>query len=222
MGLAFLLAAALQAATVDPSQKVYEVEFVPLAPSERQYAASGPAGPYFPERAFRAHQRGESLLRCTAGPDGDLQQCAQAGEKPGGVGFADAALILAIRKRVRAAGAPPVGASILVRVPFVPGSPVNGMERAVRAPTVKTSALDVRGHAEVGCLVRDRGFDGCFVLYFRPMGSRPATPAAEFAAMANETTAVLAATTQASPVGLEKDTWVIIPVDVTPAASSKP
>ncbi len=213
MGLAILLAAALQAAAADPAQKIYEVEFAPLAPSERQYAHLGPGGPYYPERAFRNHQNGEGQLRCKAGADGDLQQCVQFAEGPAGSGFADAARILADRKRVRATGAPPVGESIVVRVPFIIGSPVTMMERAVHAPTVKVSAPDVRGHAEVGCVVADRGLDRCYVLYFRSLTT---------ASPATTTAAALAAVSQVSLEALTKDTWVIIPVDVTPTATPKP
>jgi len=212
MGLALLLAVALQAAATDPMQKIYDVEFAPLAPSERQYAHLGPAGPYYPERAFRTHQNGEGQLRCKAGLDGDLQQCAPFAERPAGSGFAEAALILADRKRVSAMGAPPAGESIIVRVPFAIGAPAIVIERAVHTPTVKVSAPDVRGHAEVGCVVADKGLDRCYVLYFR--SSTPASPT-------TTTAAALTAVGQVTLGAVEKGSWVIIPVDVTPNAPPK-
>jgi hypothetical protein len=208
------LAAALQASGAEPPQKTYEVEFAPLAPSERQYAHLGPAGPYFPDRAFRNNQSGEGRLRCTAGVDGDLQGCVEVYERPSGSDFSVAARILADRKRLRAVGAPAVGESIVVRVPFVLGAPAAVMERAVRTTrTFKGSAPDVRGHAEVACVVADKGLDRCFVLYFQS-GSR--------ASSATTAAAALAAVSQVSPGELEKATWVIMPVDVTPAATPKP
>jgi hypothetical protein len=214
MGLAILLAAALQAAAAaDPAQKIYEVEFAPLAPSESQYAHLGPAGPYYPERAFRNHQSGEGQLRCIAGVDGDLQQCALFAEEPAESGFATAARILADRKRVRAAGSPPVGESTIVRVPFVLGAPVKVTERAVRTQAVKVTAPNVRGHAEVGCVVADKGLDHCYVLYFRSL-----TPANS----ATTAAAALSAVGQVPLGNVAKDSWVIIPVDVTPTAAPEP
>jgi hypothetical protein len=213
MGLAILLAAAVQAAAADPGQKIYEVEFAPLAPSERQYAHLGPAGPYYPERALRNHQNGEGQLRCIAGVDGDLQQCVPFAEGPAGSGFADAAQILADRRRVRVAGSPPVGESLIVRVPFTTGPPVNVTERAVRTQTVKVAAPDVRGHAEVGCVVADKGLDHCYVLYFRSLTT---------ATSATTAAAALSAVGQVPLGTAAKDTWVIIPVDVTPTAIPKP
>jgi len=214
VGLAILLATALQATGAEPPQKTYEVEFAPLAPSERQYAHLGPAGPYFPERALRNNQSGEGRLSCTAGVDGDLQGCVEVNERPSGSGFSIAARILADRKRIRAAGAPAAGESIIVRVPFVLGAPATVMERAVRTKRIfKGSAPDVRGHAEVACVVADKGLDRCFVLYFQS-GTR--------ASSATTAAAALAAVAQVSPSGLEKGAWVIMPVDVTPAATPKP
>jgi len=196
VGLAILLAVALQATGAQPPQKTYEVEFSPLAPSEREYAHLGPAGPYFPDRAYRNNQNGEGQLRCTAGVDGDLQGCVEVYERPSGSGFSIAARLLADRKRIRAVGAPAAGESIIVRVPFVLRAPATVMERAVRTTrTFKVAASDLRGHAEVACTVADKGLDRCFVLYFR--SGTPATAAATSAA-------ALAAVSQVSPGEFEK------------------
>ena len=214
LGPAILLAAALQASGVEPSQKTYEVEFAPLAPSERQYAHLGPAGPYFPDRAVRNKRSGEGRLRCTAGMDGDLQGCVEVDEQPSGSDFSAAARILADRKRIRAAGTPQAGESIIVRVPFKLGAPAAVMERAMRTTrTFKASAPDVRGHGEVACIVADKGFDRCSVLYFQ---------SASRASSATTAAAALAAVSKVAAGELEKGTWVIMPVDVAPSATSKP
>lgn len=100
-----------------------------------------------------------------------------------------------------------------MRVPFVRGAPASVMERAVRTKrTFKASAAGVRGHAEVACVVADKGLDRCFVLYFRSETR---------ASSATTAAAALAAVGQLSPGELEKGTWVIMPVDVTPAATPK-
>ncbi len=209
---AMLMAFALQSAS-EAAPKVYEVEFAPLAPSERQYASLGPAGPYFPEFAFRKHQSGEALLHCTAGQDGELKQCIHGEENPGGSGFADAARMLAARRRIRAVDGTPVGISIAVRVPFALGAPVNGIERVVSLPTVKAAAPGVRGHAEVSCVVTDKGFERCFVLYFRSSKTTSPVITAD---------AAVAAVSQVSTAALAKDTWVIIPMDFSPSAPPRP
>jgi hypothetical protein len=158
------------------------------------------------------HQNGEGQLRCKAGLDGELQQCAPFAEGPAGSGFADAARMLADRKRVRAIGAPPAGEPIIVRVPFAIGAPAIVTERAVHTATVKVSAPDVSGHAEVGCAVADKGLDRCYVLYFR---------SATTASPATTTAAALTAVGQVALGAVEKGAWVIIPVDVTPNAPPK-
>lgn len=206
------MALALQSAGEAPP-KVYEIEFAPLPPSERQYASLGPAGPYFPEFAFRKHQSGEALLHCTASQDGELKQCIQGEENPGGSGFADAARLLAARRRIRAVGGTPVGTPIVVRVPFALGSPVNGIEHVVSLPTVKATAPSVKGHAEVSCVVTDKGFERCFVLYFRSSNTTSPVITAD---------AAMAAVSQVSTSALAKDTWVIIPMDFAPSVPPKP
>lgn len=220
MGLAILVAMALQAA--DLPQQLYEVEFAPLLPSERRFAYVGPAGPYYPERAFRNHQNGEGRLRCVVGAQGSLQQCVPFAEGPTGYGFADAARILAERRRVRVTGAASEGESVMVRVPFVIGAPATVIERSARTSTVKVSAPGVRGHAEVACVVVDKGLDRCHVLSFQSMSGRPATLAAARAEMANDANAALAAVAQVSTDRLEKDGWVVIPMDLTPTATPGP
>ena len=211
MALAILLALALQVAA-DPTPKIYEVEFAPLAPSERQYAYLGPAGPYFPENALQMHQRGEGRLRCIVGADGDLLQCVQLAEGPAGSGFASAAQVLADRKRVRVTGSPPLGERITVRIPFAIGAPVSLIKQSVRAKAIKVSAPDVRGRAEVACVATDKGPDQCYVLYFQSSTRADA---------ATTTAAALSAVGQVAWGTLAKDTWVIIPVTVTPTAAPK-
>lgn len=208
MALAMLMALALQSAP-EAASKVYEVEFAPLTPSERMYAVLGPSGPYYPEVAVRNNLSGEALLHCTVGQDGELRQCAKGEESPSGSAFADAAWLLAARRRIRVVGAAPVGTTITVRVPFSLGAPVNAMKRVVTLPTVKATAPDTKGHAEVGCAVADKGFELCFVLNFRsPNKTSPEVTA----------DAALAAVSQAPTVALAKHTWVIIPIDFSPSA----
>ncbi len=123
MGLAVLLAVALQV-SVDAPPKVYEVEFAPLRGAELSYKSMGPVGPYYPQWAGDHHLNGEGVLKCQAGEAGLLLHCAPVAETPNGTGFSIAARIMAERKRVKAVGSPPVGETILVRVPFVIGAPV--------------------------------------------------------------------------------------------------
>jgi hypothetical protein len=113
-----------QADAGGPERQVYDVVFAPLERQERRYADLGPVGPYYPERASRAHQSGEAILQCQAEASGRLQHCAPVAETRGGWGFAIAARIMADRKRIMAAGSPTAGETILVRVPFSLGAPV--------------------------------------------------------------------------------------------------
>lgn len=211
MGLALLLAATLQTAATGPVDKVYDVAFAPLAPSERRFAGLGPAGPYYPDRASRAEQNGEARLRCVAGANGDLLQCAILAETPQDSGFGLAARILADRKRVRATAAPTVGEPITVRVPFVRGAPVTMMGEADRVRPVNVSAPGVRGHAEVACNVADKALERCDVRFFQTSNRTPTDISAA---------AAIQAADQVSLDGLTTGTWVIIPVDV--AAAPKP
>ena len=103
----------------------YEASFAPLPKSERQYSKLGPVGPFYPEPAFRAGRSGEATLECKAGGSGVLERCKVMSEAPTGFHFGDAARIMADRKRIHAAGSPPSGETILVRVPFVLGAPVD-------------------------------------------------------------------------------------------------
>lgn len=113
------------AAAEAPLPRVYEVEFAPLKRSERQYAGSGPVGPYYPMRAVDLHLNGTATLRCRAGEAGEFQTCLPVEENPSGAGFEEAALRMADRQRIKAAGSPPVGQFILVRVPFTLGAPAS-------------------------------------------------------------------------------------------------
>ena len=77
---------------------------------------------------------------------------------------------------------------------------------------MKVYAPDVRGRAEVAYVVADKGFDQCYVLYFQSSTRADA---------ATTTAAALSAVGQVAWDTLAKDTWVIIPVTVTPTAAPK-
>jgi len=104
-------------------QQVYEARFLPLKKSERTYARLGPAGPYYPERAFNARTSGQAILRCRVAAAGELQNCKPVSETPADSQFAIASRIMADRKRITVAGTVAAGETILVRVPFVLGAP---------------------------------------------------------------------------------------------------
>jgi hypothetical protein len=104
-------------------QQVYEAVFRPLKKSERSYARLGPAGPYYPERAFNARTNGQAILRCRVAAAGELQNCKPVSEAPADSQFAIAARIMADRKRITVAGVAAAGETILVRVPFVLSAP---------------------------------------------------------------------------------------------------
>ena len=96
---------------------------------------------------------------------------------------------------------------------FRSGWTCRGAERVVRAPPVKATAPGVKGHAEIGCVVTDKGLDRCFVLYFQSFNTTSSVSTAD---------AALAAVDQAAGAALAKDTWVIIPMDFTPSAPPRP
>ncbi len=117
-----VLAAAEPLAPVAVEPPVYEVEFP--APN-RAYASLGPVGPYYPQVAHDDRQDGVATLRCRTGDAGALEACDVVSETPPRYDFGIAAVVMARRKYIRAAGSPPAGQTIIVRVPFVlPGTMV--------------------------------------------------------------------------------------------------
>jgi hypothetical protein len=54
---------------------------------------------------------------------GELEACKPIAELPTNSNFAIAARIMADRKRIYVDGSPPVGETVLVRVPFILGAP---------------------------------------------------------------------------------------------------
>lgn len=120
-----VMAMALGQATDDGSQQqqVYDAAFRPLRKSERSYAKNGPAGPYYPQRAYDARSSGSAIIRCRLAEGGELEACKPIAELPTNSNFAIAARIMADRKRIYVDGRPPVGQTVLVRVPFVLGAP---------------------------------------------------------------------------------------------------
>jgi hypothetical protein len=103
----------------------YEVTFAPLPRFERRWSHLGPVGPFFPDKALRAKQGGEAILRCRVGAAQVLDQCEIVSDTPRGFGFAYAAVRLAEERRIRAFGEPGEGQSIRVRVPFALGAPTS-------------------------------------------------------------------------------------------------
>ena len=133
LGLALALAACPPMAVCDPTVErpgVHDVTFAPLSGSERAYAALGPVGPFYPQRAIRqkgsgfAVTNGEAELECRVLADGVLEACKITSETPTGFGFGPAAKTMAERRRILAKDVPPTGEGwIIVRVPFDPKTP---------------------------------------------------------------------------------------------------
>lgn len=112
-----------QATTPEPQQlKTFQAEFRPLKKSEKSYTKLGPAGPFYPQRAFDARVSGYGLIKCEVVDEGDLTKCKLVNETPLNSNFAPAARIMAARKRIFVTGAT-TGEMILVQVPFVLGGP---------------------------------------------------------------------------------------------------
>lgn len=121
-----VMAMALGQATDGASQQpqVHDAAFRPLRRSERSYAKNGPAGPYYPQRALDARSSGSAIISCRLLAGGELEACKPIAQTPTSSNFAIAARIMADRKRIYVDGSPPVGETVLVRVPFVLGAPV--------------------------------------------------------------------------------------------------
>jgi TonB family protein len=123
--LAALFAAPDSPVAGEAAPTVYEAEFAPLRKSERAHQRLGPAGPFYPANAVAARAGGEAVLECRVEQDGALANCRVVSESPARLDFGAAATVMAQRKRLRAAGSPPPGLTIRVRVPFTPGAPVS-------------------------------------------------------------------------------------------------
>lgn len=130
MALVALGLALTVAASAEVQPPVHDVSFLPLPSSEREYAALGPVGPYYPQSAIRrtgggvAVTHGTAVLDCQVKPDGGLDRCRIVSETPSGYGFGAAAKRMAERGRVRVADLPPGETTVRLRVPFDPKTPV--------------------------------------------------------------------------------------------------
>lgn len=78
----------------------------------------GPAGQYYPAKAWKIGIEGSAVILCTAGPRGALNDCALISETPKGYGFGPAALTMAAEGWMTAIGSQP-GERTQVNVPFV-------------------------------------------------------------------------------------------------------
>jgi hypothetical protein len=131
MNLSALLMALALAATAETSPPViHDVTFVPLSASEREYAALGPVGPYYP--VSEIHQKGsglsvtngEAVLDCRVQAGGMLDACRIVSQRPVSSTFGPAAQRMALKRRIFVTDAPPGADRVLVRVPFDPKMPV--------------------------------------------------------------------------------------------------
>jgi hypothetical protein len=89
------------------------------------YEASGPVGPYYPDRAWRMGVKGSVLLECVISASGALSHCVPEAESPIGFGFADATFKMltkgAITAPPRPESVPPNAPAVSwVHVPFTP------------------------------------------------------------------------------------------------------
>jgi hypothetical protein len=99
---------------------VYDAVFKPLRGYEAAYADLGAAGPYYPDRAAREGRWGGAIIDCRVRAGGELADCRTTLENPRGLGFADAALLMASRGRITVTPDAPVGQIVRVRVMFDP------------------------------------------------------------------------------------------------------
>src|SRR4051812_4030087 len=102
---------------ISQQQQIYDAAFRPLRKSERSYAKNGPAGPYYPQRAYDARSSGSAIIRCRLVAGGELEACEPIAELPTKSNFAIAARVMADRKRIYIDGNPPPAEAVLVRVP---------------------------------------------------------------------------------------------------------
>ena len=119
------VATAMAAAVGAAEPMIYEVAFVPLLKSEQSYARFGPVGPFYPEAAATGRRSGEAVLECRAAGGGALEKCKVVSDTPANLNFGAAARAMAERKRILVSGAPTVGDTIRVRVPFTLGAPAS-------------------------------------------------------------------------------------------------
>lgn len=124
MLIAAMLLVLSQTSDLEMSElRTLEAEYRPMLREDRGYSRNGPAGPYYPERAYAARANGYGIIRCKVMAEGRLEACKPVSETPTNSNFAPAARIMAARDRVFVRGAS-VGETVLVRVPFVLGAPV--------------------------------------------------------------------------------------------------
>jgi len=102
---------------------IEEVRFAPLLKLERVYTGLGPVGPFFPVAAVDARKNGEAVIECRTGRSGELKRCKVIAETPARYDFGAAAVVMAERKRIFAAGDHAPGELVRVRVPFRLGVP---------------------------------------------------------------------------------------------------
>ena len=130
----FLLVLAAAAGVVAPEAPTaaepprYEATFDPTGKYKRYDPALGPAGPYYPARAYDDRRNGDVLLSCLTGAAGALEQCKILHESPSDYSFGIAAIVMARRQQIIIDPSVPVGEPVVVHVPFTLGV------RAVAAP----------------------------------------------------------------------------------------
>lgn len=105
-----------------PAAPIYMVEPI-FNKQPKEYENLGPAGPYYPDRAYRAGTNGAAILKCHLLATGALKNCEIVGEGPKDFGFGPAARIMTERGQITAAprlvdGAPVADEVVGVRVPF--------------------------------------------------------------------------------------------------------
>ena len=122
------------AAAADPSDDghtvVAPVRNAVFAPVEGRWADAGPAGKYYPDRAFRYGVGGFAFIRCSLSAAGLLNGCSIQAEEPADEDFGYAALALARNHVITVPprivdGRPVDGEWVLVQVPFHLVSPPN-------------------------------------------------------------------------------------------------
>jgi TonB family protein len=112
------MAAACAAGDCKDEGAAVPVAFEPRARREKAFESFGPVGPYYPAAAAQKGVTGFAILDCKVAEGGVLKSCTIVNESPRGENFGPAAMVLAMRKRIRAAEPYVVGERLKVRVPF--------------------------------------------------------------------------------------------------------
>jgi hypothetical protein len=119
---------ALAQPAASPSPPTYEATFKPLPRSEREFAALGPVGPFYPQAAISQEGgrvkviAGEALLECQIARSGDLDRCKVISATPL-TQFGYAAKAMASQRRIAVSRGPSEGQIVRVHVPFEIGTP---------------------------------------------------------------------------------------------------